>query len=212
MKDPLPNGMGDPLPGCTGDVGRTELVDAPVSAEEGVAMMDTVPSSEQAGTVLHLDNPDSAQSQTTKSGAEDSVASPVATVTTEVEPEWVGHLRSIDIILGGSRTIALHQEFLIRNNSSDLQVLKNTKVRVLFRGEPGLHSLLCWGNAGIWKELHHSQCHHPLQRPDALWYHQRCVPARQPGLAEASGQLGQVHCHSKSGPHTLCELHWGVRG
>lgn len=46
----------------------------------------------------------------------------------EPEPEWVGHLRCIDVILGGSKTIALHQEFLIRNNNSDLQILKNTKV------------------------------------------------------------------------------------
>ena len=46
----------------------------------------------------------------------------------EPEAEWVGHLRSIDGILGGNMTIALHQEFLIRNNNSDLQILKNTKV------------------------------------------------------------------------------------
>lgn len=47
----------------------------------------------------------------------------------EPEPEWVVHLRAIDIILSGSRTIALHQEFLIRNNNCDLQILKNTKVQ-----------------------------------------------------------------------------------
>ena len=46
----------------------------------------------------------------------------------EPEPEWVGHLRAMDMILSGSKTIALHQEFLIRNNNSDLQILKNTKV------------------------------------------------------------------------------------
>lgn len=50
-------------------------------------------------------------------------------VPEEEEPEWMGHIRSIDEILGGKKTIALHQEFLIRNNNSDLQVLKNTKVR-----------------------------------------------------------------------------------
>ena len=49
----------------------------------------------------------------------------------EPEPDWVRHLRSIDVILGGNKTIALHQEFLIRNNNSDLQVLKNTKVGVV---------------------------------------------------------------------------------
>ncbi len=46
----------------------------------------------------------------------------------EEEPVWVRHLRSMDLILGGEKTIQLHQEFLIRNNNSDLQVLKNTKV------------------------------------------------------------------------------------
>ena len=46
----------------------------------------------------------------------------------EPEPEWVGRLRSVDTILGGAKTIALHQEFLIRNNHTDLQILKNTKV------------------------------------------------------------------------------------
>lgn len=119
-------------------------------------MMDTTPSDEKAGTIL---NADVAQSQTAKLGAEDDVVSPVTTtMTTEAEPEWVGHLRSIDVILGGSRTIALHQEFLIRNNSSDLQVLKNTKVgsvpgREGGRGRAGLTLL---ENTGIWKELDHS--------------------------------------------------------
>ena len=31
-------------------------------------------------------------------------------------------------ILGGETTIALHLEFLIRNNHADLLILKNTKV------------------------------------------------------------------------------------
>ena len=46
----------------------------------------------------------------------------------EPEPEWVGHLRAVDNILSGEKTVALHQEFLIRNNHTDLQILKNTKV------------------------------------------------------------------------------------
>ena len=44
------------------------------------------------------------------------------------EEPWVKHVRAIDVILGGEKTIALHQEFLIRNNNSDVQILKNTKV------------------------------------------------------------------------------------
>ena len=46
----------------------------------------------------------------------------------EPEQEWVGYLRSIETILGGKLTVSLHQEFLIRNNHTDLQILKNTKV------------------------------------------------------------------------------------
>ena len=51
----------------------------------------------------------------------------------EPEPEWMGRLRSVDTILGGGKTVALHQEFLIRNNHTDLQILKNTKVGVAGR-------------------------------------------------------------------------------
>ena len=46
----------------------------------------------------------------------------------EPEEEWVGHLRAVDNILSGEKTVALHQEFLIRNNHTDLQILKNVKV------------------------------------------------------------------------------------
>ena len=46
----------------------------------------------------------------------------------EPEPEWVGTLKTVDNILRGERTVSLHQEFLIRNNHTDLQILKNTKV------------------------------------------------------------------------------------
>ncbi len=45
------------------------------------------------------------------------------------EESWVNHVRAIDVVLGGETTIALHQQFLIRNNNSDIQILKNTKVR-----------------------------------------------------------------------------------
>ena len=45
------------------------------------------------------------------------------------EPEWVERLRAVETILKGTVTVALHQEFLIRNNHTDLQILKNTKVR-----------------------------------------------------------------------------------
>ena len=36
-------------------------------------------------------------------------------------------------ILGGETTIALHLEFLIRNNHADLLILKNTKVHLALR-------------------------------------------------------------------------------
>ena len=37
-------------------------------------------------------------------------------------------LRCVSGILGGEKTVALHQEFLIRSNHTDLQILTNTKV------------------------------------------------------------------------------------
>ena len=46
----------------------------------------------------------------------------------EPEPEWVSKLRSINAILTGELTIAMNQDFLIRNNHTDLQLLKNLKV------------------------------------------------------------------------------------
>ena len=59
---------------------------------------------------------------------QDKDAGGAAEACVEEEP-WVKHVRAVDVILGGEKTIALHQEFLIRNNNSDLQILKNTKVR-----------------------------------------------------------------------------------
>ena len=51
-------------------------------------------------------------------------------VSSEPEPEkeWERRLRFSQNILSGKLTISLHQEFLIRNNHTDLQILKNTKV------------------------------------------------------------------------------------
>ena len=51
-------------------------------------------------------------------------------VSSEPEPEkeWERRLRFVQNILSGKLTISLHQEFLIRNNHTDLQILKNTKV------------------------------------------------------------------------------------
>ena len=54
-------------------------------------------------------------------------AEPVS-VETEAEPVWLARLRSVDTILSGEKTVSLHQEFLVRNNHTDVQILKNTKV------------------------------------------------------------------------------------
>ncbi len=51
--------------------------------------------------------------------------------TDDSEQEWIDHLRSVDRILVGEVTVGLHQEFLIRNNHTDLQILKNIKVHPL---------------------------------------------------------------------------------
>ena len=48
------------------------------------------------------------------------------------EDGWVKRLRKVVLVLGGEPTVALHQEFLIRNNHTDLQILKNTKVSHAF--------------------------------------------------------------------------------
>lgn len=44
------------------------------------------------------------------------------------EPQWVCCMRQVITIIGGEVTIAIYQEFIIRNNHTDLQILKNTKV------------------------------------------------------------------------------------
>ena len=53
---------------------------------------------------------------------------PVAESEPEPEPEWVAKLKSIQSILSGELTISTNQDFLIRNNHTDLQILKNIKV------------------------------------------------------------------------------------
>lgn len=68
-------------------------------------------------TLRTMDNPGPAAASTTTESHDP-----------ELEAEWVEHLRAVDNILSGEKTVALHQEFLIRNNHTDLQILKNTKV------------------------------------------------------------------------------------
>ena len=47
----------------------------------------------------------------------------------ESDKEIQASITKLTGILGGNTTIALNLQFLIRNNKSDLQILKNTKVR-----------------------------------------------------------------------------------
>lgn len=157
----------------------------------------------------------------------------------ELDPEWVGHLKSVDRILGGEMTVRFHQEFLIRNNHTDLQILKNIKVSTTWTAwvcDTQLYARF-WQLSKAWQmntqcavciyvyththinhthttptpsggepPLHCTQCDCHCQRSDALWYDEWCVPEREPGLAQASLQLGQVHCHSQSGTDSLCKL------
>ena len=106
-----------------GDSGRSELVDTSIGAEEQRAMMNMAYAEEgaTANGDMEVDQP--------KEGKPVEVEVKVPEEEAEPEPEWVVHLRAIDVILSGSKTIALHQEFLIRNNNCDLQILKNTKVQ-----------------------------------------------------------------------------------
>lgn len=112
-----------------GDEGRTELVDAPIRPEDRVAMMEA--DTEVEGDAISSgEGEEVAKSPVGEVSAMEADQVPEEAAPVEPEAEWVRHLRSIDGILGGNKTIALHQEFLIRNNNSDLQVLKNTKVMV----------------------------------------------------------------------------------
>ena len=46
----------------------------------------------------------------------------------ESDKKLLDKVNKLMAILGGETTIALHLEFLIRNNHADLLILKNTKV------------------------------------------------------------------------------------
>lgn len=48
-------------------------------------------------------------------------------------PEPKDQISKMIKILSGEMAIELHLQFLIRNNNTDLMILKNTKVRDLFR-------------------------------------------------------------------------------
>ena len=97
-----------------------------VSAATGEVRSDKPDSS----NVMEVDQP-SGDNPTTSSSSDNptsAATSESCDQPDEPEPEWVGHLRAVDNILSGEKTVALHQEFLIRNNHTDLQILKNTKV------------------------------------------------------------------------------------
>lgn len=74
------------------------------------------------------DKSPSAAAMTTDNPGPAATSSTTESHDPEPEAEWVEHLRAVDNILSGEKTVALHQEFLIRNNHTDLQILKNTKV------------------------------------------------------------------------------------
>ena len=92
------------------------------------------PAAAEASDAMEVDQAYSASTDkptTTSSSAADNPG-PASSESHDPEPEpeaeWVGHLRAVDNILSGEKTVALHQEFLIRNNHTDLQILKNIKV------------------------------------------------------------------------------------
>ena len=49
-------------------------------------------------------------------------------IESEPEPEWIQKLRRVMTVLSGECTVALRQDFLIRNNHTDLLLLKAMKV------------------------------------------------------------------------------------
>ena len=51
----------------------------------------------------------------------------------ESDKKLVDKVNKLMAILGGETSIALHLEFLIRNNHADLLILKNTKVHLALR-------------------------------------------------------------------------------
>ena len=70
---------------------------------------------------------DTATKEEEEEGSRDQDQS-YASTEPEPEKEWERRLRFVQTILSGRVTVSLHQEFLIRNNHTDLQILKNTKV------------------------------------------------------------------------------------
>ena len=72
---------------------------------------------------------DAAKPVTAEASGSKEDSSAAAAVVEEDEPAWVCSLRQVLTILGGEKTIVFHQEFTIRNNHTDLQILRNSKVR-----------------------------------------------------------------------------------
>lgn len=120
----------------------------------------------------------------------------------EPEPEWVQKLRRVISVLGGECTVALRQDFLIRNNHTDLLVLKIMKVWCM--------AMVTWPSCGhtpsacghappcLWShpstgcesQLHFTQRRGGGQRLHALWDDCRHLPSREPRVAEEGHQLG----------------------
>lgn len=98
----------------SGEAGRSE--------EAGEVSQEMVESKTDSSDAMDVDQPSSDRP------TDNATPSSESHDPAEPEPEWVGHLKTVDDILRGEKTVSLHQEFLIRNNHTDLQILKNTKV------------------------------------------------------------------------------------
>ena len=125
---PPPPPLSLSLPMLPGEAGRSELVDTAMGDEERQSVMMELGEVDVEVTVATDNGVGGAKGGGSK--VELIMGEESKAVSEGEEPEWVRHLRAICVILGGEKTIALHQEFLIRNNNSDLQILKNTKVCV----------------------------------------------------------------------------------
>ena len=112
-------------------VNRAGLADTPLTCRaEAMETDDSGESQETSKEEVGLDTSPPAEPETqseTKTQSESTTVEPE--VEAEPEPEWVQKLRSVIGVLGGECTVALRQDFLIRNNHTDLLVLKNMKVR-----------------------------------------------------------------------------------
>ena len=73
---------------------------------------------------------DAVKPVTTEASSSQEKSSAAAVIVEEDEPVWVCSVRRVLVILGGEKTIASHQEFIIRNNHTDLQILRNSKVKL----------------------------------------------------------------------------------